>query len=104
LGSVVSNDVAAQVHARGSSTFLRHSGALTIMRITPALLSLVVAAGVSATAATLMLPTDAAPGSPSGTAQTVVQEKTTGEKTKDAKKADKAEKITVWVLDAAGKG
>lgn len=74
------------------------------MRITPALLSLVVAAGVSATAATLMLPAEASSGAPSESAQSAVQEKTTAEKTEDAKKADKAEKITVWVLDAAGKG
>ena len=67
------------------------------MRITPVLLSLLVSAGISATAAPLSSPSLEGPG-------TVVQEKTADEKSKDTKKEEKAEKITVWILDAAGKG
>ncbi len=70
------------------------------MRITPLLLCLVAGAGISAAAATLSTPAEA----PAEASLSAVQEKTADEKSKDTKKAEKAEKITVWVLDAAGKG
>ena len=66
------------------------------MRIKPLLLSLLVGAGVTAAAATLSSPSEASPES----SRAAFEEKTT----KDTKKDEKAEKITVWVLDAAGKG
>ena len=70
---------------------------MQLMRITPVLLSLLAGVGVTATAATLSAPA-------LGTPSSAFQEKTADAASKDTKKEDKAEKITVWVLDAAGKG
>lgn len=70
------------------------------MRIKPLLLSLLFGAGVTAAAATLSSPVEASPES----SRAAFEEKATAEKSKDTKKDEKAEKITVWVLDAAGKG
>ena len=72
------------------------------MRITPVMLSLLVGAGFSATAATLEVPAGPTMEAPMG----VFQEKTADEKAKDAKtkKEEKAEKVSFWVLEAAGKG
>ena len=70
------------------------------MRITPVMLSLLVGAGFSATAATLEVPAGPTMEAPMG----VIQEKTADEKAKDTKKEEKAEKVSFWVLEAAGKG
>ena len=69
------------------------------MKIPTLLLSLVVVAGASAAATTLKSPSEA-PLS----AASAVQEKPAEETSKSAKNDAKAEKVTLWVLEAAGKG
>ena len=77
------------------------------MKITPLMLGLLaaIAAGSSAPAQAAAL---GAPGATEGTSLVASQEKQTDDKKKtdkDTKKKDeKAEKVTVWILDATGSG
>ena len=80
------------------------------MKITPLMLGLLaaIAAGSSAPAQAAAL---GAPGATEGTSLVASQEKQTDDKkktdkeSKDTKKKDeKAEKVTVWILDATGSG